>query len=288
MDATSTKIWGISEGPQPGWPCERGLNLVGQKHEWQNDVSLTTQGGTPNNGNIKNWVAPGKILADLGCGTGQFASELKQAMPNIHIIAAGVHNVDPEFVGSMNALFYGKIPTQTEMLKEYTGQCQAVVETYGPTTYDHPTKSMAYALHLLEAHGTYSCVSSTVNKDIPHSVFGSAQHFHSVIKPFFERRFKVIVSFVETRIQSDVTPGLRMTDFITRMRSPGHNFVGIEDFEETCRLLDKEVGIPRIRNITWVEDGKNFSIRQVVWPKDPVIEKGEDFETLPRFDIDLK
>lgn len=71
------RVWGESEGKQPGWPCKRGYDLVGRKHEWQNDTSLTTPGGIPNNGNIKNWIAPGKILADLGCGTGQFAREIK-------------------------------------------------------------------------------------------------------------------------------------------------------------------------------------------------------------------
>lgn len=114
-------------------------------------------------------------MIDLGCGKGRLAKQFKELRPDINFVGLSAHEISSstDYSESMDRVYYGKIPEDTRLLKDYKGRADVVIDTYGPMSFaDNPVHVLIYALLLLNGTGIFSSITSETRKDQSQSVFG--------------------------------------------------------------------------------------------------------------------
>lgn len=262
VEGYTPKVIGISEGPQPEWPNNRDKETIYTLHEFNDEDTLQW---CPNIARLTDLMPQHAKVVDLGCGRGRLAKELKQERDDITYIGVSAHDIDPANLEVMDRAYLGKIPENLELLKDYKGRIDLVVDTYGPMSFaDNPVHVLIYAVLLLNGTGTFTSITSESGKERTQSVLGTPETWKK-IKDFFKEFFLVDVAIIPTKIKSQVFQSRIIKDYIVRCRRTSTApLYTSNDYAKLCQLADQKIGIP-LQEDAWYAPTKDFAIRQKKW-----------------------
>lgn len=246
---------------EPVQPDNRPLVLIEALHEFNQREFIDL---CPNIVDFSGQIEDGEILVDLGCGKGRFCCDFKVLRQKVKVIGVSAHKVNELYEESMDRIFYGILPDNTEFLKKFEKRVKLIVETYGPTSFaDNPVHVLIYCALLLKKDGFFSSISSTTKTEPCVSVLGDITT-QIKVKKFFLHYFGIKLSIIPTTIKSRVTDEAYYTDFIIRFRNTSHD-LGFDDFERLCRNADQEIGIPKQGEIWYQPANTSFSIKEKIY-----------------------
>lgn len=114
---------------------------------------------------FKSLIIPKSVCIDIGCGDGALLHELRATYPDATLVGATATPSHPRYQNAIDKVYYGLLPSDRRLFRDYFGQADIVLDTMGALTYaDNPIHVLVALCSLLKKGGVLS-VATLGDKD---------------------------------------------------------------------------------------------------------------------------